>query len=163
MKESTLGNFKQPGGSVTLSTFPKLIDNIDILEVLTAVWNEDVLATMTAVQKKNFDTIIQKMNEVVHKIYPVLFADEFDMSQANYMSSACYEPVRMQLRNDMLNSALRFGKPAKGGQPAPKLPIEDMTTFKPFNVRETQWEVWDVKESKYEQYLNLHQARGMFD
>ena len=48
LKESTLGNFKQPGGSVTLSTFPKLIDNIDILEVLTAVWSEDIVATLTA-------------------------------------------------------------------------------------------------------------------
>ena len=37
-----------------------------------------------------------------------------------------------------------------------------MTTFKPFNVRETKWEVWDVKEAKYEQYINLHQQRGMF-
>ena len=34
LKESTLGNFKQPGGSVVLSSFPKLVDNIDILEVL---------------------------------------------------------------------------------------------------------------------------------
>ena len=38
-----------------------------------------------------------------------------------------------------------------------------MTTFKPFNVRETKWDVWDIKESKYEQYHSLHQQRGMFD
>ena len=42
------------------------------------------------------------------------------------------------------------------GKTAPKKPLEDMTTFRPFNVRETKWDVWDVKESKYEQYLNLH-------
>jgi len=77
LKESTLGNFKQPGGSVTLSCFPKLVDNIDILEVLISVWSEDIVATLNPGQKKNFDILITKMKEVIHKIYPVIFADEF--------------------------------------------------------------------------------------
>ena len=103
------------------------------------------------------------MKEITHKIYPVLFADAFDIQQSNYMESACYDQNWMQRRSEMLNSALRFGQPAKGGRPAPKAAIEDMTTFRPFNVRETQWEVWDVKQNQYEQYLNLHQQRGMFE
>lgn len=32
LKDSALGNFKQPGGNIVLSCFPKIIDNIDILE-----------------------------------------------------------------------------------------------------------------------------------
>jgi len=85
------------------------------------------------------------------------------MTQSNYMDSACYDATRMALRTEILNSALRFGQPAKGSRPVPKRSIDEMTTFRPFNVRETQWEVWDVKESKYDQYLNLHQQRGMFE
>ena len=92
LKESTLGNFKQPAGSVTLSTFPKLIDNIDILEILTAVWNEDVVATLQPQQKKNFEILINKMSNITHKIYPVLFADAFDIQSSNYMDSACFDP-----------------------------------------------------------------------
>lgn len=53
LKESNLGNFKKPGGSVALSCFPKIIDNIDILEQLVVVWQEDVIATLTVQQKKS--------------------------------------------------------------------------------------------------------------
>ncbi len=77
LKGSTLGNYKQPGGSVVISCFPKLIDNIDILEVLCQVWAEDVLASLSANQKKSFTHLIAKVKEIIHKIYPVLFADEF--------------------------------------------------------------------------------------
>ena len=38
-----------------------------------------------------------------------------------------------------------------------------MTTFKPFNVRETQWEVWDLQQAKYEAYVNMYQQKGKFD
>ena len=37
-----------------MSCFPKLVDNVDILEILVQVWAEDVLAPMTANEKKNF-------------------------------------------------------------------------------------------------------------
>lgn len=60
------------------------------------------------------------------------------------------------MRKRLLLSALRHGAPAKGGRAAIKEPIEDLTTFKPFNVRETNWEVWDVKEAKNDQIMNLH-------
>jgi hypothetical protein len=156
LKESTLGNFKQPGGNVVLSCFPKIVDNIDILEIVTCVWAEDVLSGMSAAQKKSIEFPMLKAKEMIHKIYPVLFADEFQLNESNYMASACFDQNRYQLRLDLLLSALRFGGPARGGKPAPKKPIEDMSTFKPFNVRETNWEVWDVKDGKYEQYLNLH-------
>ena len=76
------------------------------------------------------------------------------------MESSCFDQNRHALRRDLLLSAMREGV---RGRPAAQKPLEDMTTFKPFNVRETKWDVWDVKESKYEQYLNLHQQRGMFD
>ena len=101
------------------------------------MWSEDIVASLTLAQKKSFETIILKMKEVIHKIYPVLFADEFKISQSNVLDSACFDANCHALRIEMLNSALRFGQPAKGGRPAPKRSIEDMTTFKPFNVRET--------------------------
>ena len=79
------------------------------------------------------------------------------------MESSCYNPAVYQLRQDLLFAALRHGQVgSKGGRPAPKKPLEEITTFKPFNIREIKWEVWDIKEAKYEQYINLHQQRGMF-
>ena len=55
----------------------------------------------------------------------------------------------------MLLTALKRDQPARTGQPARKA-LEDMTTFKPFNVRETEWEVWDVKDYMTEQYYKAH-------
>ena len=162
LKESSLGNFKQPGGNACLASFPKIIDNIDILETVAAVWSEDVMAALSAPQKKSIEHPMMKAKEIIYKIYPVLFAEEFSLNESNYMISACFDQNRYQMRVELLLAALRFGGPPKGGKPAPKKPIEELSTFKPFNVRETMWEVWDVKEGKYEQYLNLHQQRGMF-
>jgi len=95
------------------------------------------------------------VKDVIHKIYPVLYADEFQLGFANYMESSCFEPVRHKLRQDMLLTALKRDQPARPGQPARKA-LEDMTTFKPFNVRETNWEVWDVKDYMTEQYYKAH-------
>ena len=53
LKATTLGNFKKPGGSVAMSCFPKIIDNIDILEQLVIVWQEDIVDKMSAAQKKS--------------------------------------------------------------------------------------------------------------
>ena len=137
LKDNTLGIFKKPGGSVALSCFPKIIDNIDILEQLVIVWSEDVMKPMSDAQKRSIQTPIQKTKDMIHKIYPVLFADEFKLYDSNHMDSACYEDARYNLRKDMLMSALRLGGTSKGARNVSKKPLEDMTTFKPFNVRET--------------------------
>ena len=77
LKDNTLGKFKKPSGSIALSCFPKIIDNIDILEQLVIVWTEDVIAPMSATQKRSIQMVIEKTKDIIHKIYPVLFADEF--------------------------------------------------------------------------------------
>ena len=51
---------------------------------------------------------------------------------------------------------------SRGSRKPGNKPIEELTTYKPFNIRETMWEVWDIKEAKNEHYLNHHQQRGMF-
>ena len=49
LKQGNLGGqFKQPGGSVVLSCFPKIIDNIDILETVLHVWQTEHVAALSA-------------------------------------------------------------------------------------------------------------------
>ena len=117
---------------------------------------------MSAPQKRSIEHPMSKAVDTIRKIYPVLFADEFMLNESNYMNSACFDMNLMTMRNKLLNSALKHGVPAKGGKPAPKEPIEDLTTFRPFNVRETNWEVWDIKESKNEQILLMNAQSGLF-
>ncbi len=37
--------------------------------------------------------------------------------------------------------------------------LEDMTNFKPFDLRELMSEVWDVKEATYENYVVRYRER----
>lgn len=73
----------------------------------------------------------------------MLYADEF-MLDTNSMESKCYEQSRYKLRQDLLLSALRFGNPR--AKVKPKKALEEMTTFKPFNVLETGWDVWNITD-----------------
>jgi hypothetical protein len=43
-----MGTFKQPQGDIVISSFPKLIDNPDICEVIIKVWAEDVWSSLNA-------------------------------------------------------------------------------------------------------------------
>lgn len=43
LKESTLGEFKQPGGNIAVSCFPYIIDNPDIIEQFVVLWYQDVI------------------------------------------------------------------------------------------------------------------------
>ena len=97
------------------------------------------------------------MKQIVHKIYPVLYAEEFQLYETNLTESMVFDKARHDLRKELLTTAL------SSANKAGRRPIEEMTTFKPFNVRETRWEVWDTMESKYENFINLHQQRGMFN
>ena len=135
LKESSLGEFKQPGGNVAISCFPAIIDNPDIIETLVACWTEDVVNTMDATAKKKVEPSLRKAEEYIQKLYPVLFSDDFETLTANVTGSACNDSNKLRKRRDLVSSALRFDL-KKGGKGVPKQSIEEMTTFKPFNVRE---------------------------
>jgi hypothetical protein len=40
-------------------------------------------------------------------------------------------------------------------------PLEAMTTFKPFTVRELEYEVWDTSKSKQEKFLKQYDDLGL--
>ena len=73
------------------------------------MWAEDVLANMSAATKKSIQAPMNKSKEMIHKIYPVLFADEFQLNESNYMESSCFDQNRHALRRDLLLSAMREG------------------------------------------------------
>ena len=55
--------------------------------------------------------------------------------------SACGDEAVYKQRKLLITSALKYN-PAK--KIATLSPIEDLTSFRPFNVREIQFEVWDT-------------------
>jgi len=54
LKESTLGQFRKPGGNIAISSFPAIIDNPDIIEQFVTCWYVDVMKPMKSDQKRSF-------------------------------------------------------------------------------------------------------------
>jgi hypothetical protein len=65
-----------------MSCFPKILDSPDILEMVAQIWHEDHFTALNATQKKSVELMITKMQDIVTRIYPVLFSSGFDYSKA---------------------------------------------------------------------------------
>ena len=92
-----------------------------------------------------------KTKDFIQKLYPVLYADEFKFKESQTTYSAVGDQYLMRKREELLRSALRFGN-TQAKQKADK-PIEMLTTFKPFTVRELEFEVWDTSKAKNDRYV----------
>ena len=55
----------------------------------------------------------------------------------------------------MLMAAMRHDKVGtRGNKSVPKKTLAELSTFRPFNVRETIWEVWNISAFTDERYVN---------
>lgn len=45
------------------------------------VWYEDVIVVMTSAQKKSIELPMRKAKEYIHKMYPLLFSEEFSQTR----------------------------------------------------------------------------------
>lgn len=63
--------------------------------------------------KKTIDVLINKTVEFIGKIYPVLFSEGFNLSQANQTASCRGDDAKFKMRQDLITSALGFGRRGK--------------------------------------------------
>lgn len=80
-----------------------------------------------------------------------MYADEFKYKESNTVESASGNYELMKKREAMINSALRFGSSTAKTKVTNSL--ESLTTFKPFTVKELEFEIWETKKSKQERYM----------
>lgn len=59
------------------TTFKRVFDSPDILEVFVPIWTEDVVNQLSSRMRMNVEHLIFKTKEVLRKLYPVTFADGF--------------------------------------------------------------------------------------
>jgi hypothetical protein len=85
-------SFKKPDGDPLVTTFKRIFDSPDILEILANIWAEDVLNQLTSRQKMNVQHMIFKTKETLRKLYPVTYAENFGYSEATCTSSASGDP-----------------------------------------------------------------------
>jgi hypothetical protein len=66
LRDSVSGIFRQPEGDAIISTFPKILDNPDICEVLIRVWSEDFWVNMkNGKDKLNVEFIMLKTKDFI--------------------------------------------------------------------------------------------------
>jgi hypothetical protein len=131
---------RKPDGDCMMSCFPKIMDNIDIIENLVAVYNEGFWAT------KKIGEIMEKVREIITRLYPVIYSTDFKWSETGFSDSACSDPALFEKRKAMIAAALKTNAP--GGRSNPAGATETLTDgFKPFGIRELEVEVWDAKEA----------------
>lgn len=127
-----------------MSTFPKVLDCPDLLEVVAQIWFEDHYNQMTQANKKSIAVAIQKTEEIISRVYPLLFSDVFGYSAANATESLCGDKLKVEERRKLAMHALRYNN-ASAKQKVNE-PMETLTSFKPFNIREIEFDVWNSSE-----------------
>ena len=159
LKEMTAGAFRKPGGDVVISSFPKIYDNPDIVEELSKIWVEYAMPEIKKSGELNCDFIMEKTVSFCQKLYPILFSEEFmsiehtgtTKSGAGYKNSN-QDPLD-EIRRTLVSSALLQGEKKKGNNKENKAPNE-LTTYKPFSIRELEFDVWDCTRSKRDKFIN---------
>ena len=159
LKEMQGNVFRKPGGDVVISVFPKIYDNPDIVEELSKVWYEYAMPEIKKAGELNCDFIMEKTVSFCQKMYPILFSEEFmsiehtgtTKSGAGYKNSN-QEPLD-EFRRNLVYSALTQGEKKKAANRKTEPPNE-MTTYKPFSIRELEYDVWDCTRSKRDKFIN---------
>jgi len=133
------GSMKKPIGDVILSTFPKIINCPDVVELLVLCWTEDFIEKRNATERRSIELAVTKVRDYIQRLYPVFFADEFGYQISNITESACGDAPKLAARQALITSALRYNN--KDAKKAASKPPQ--TSYKPFNIRETEFEIWE--------------------
>jgi hypothetical protein len=102
---------RKPDGDCMMSCFPKIMDNIDVLENLVATYNEDFWKT------KKIGEVIEKVREIITRLYPVIYSNDFKWSETTFSDSVCSDATLFEKRKAMIASALKTN--AQGGRTNP--------------------------------------------
>jgi hypothetical protein len=130
-----------------MAIFPKLFDNIDILEEIATRFNAEY-TKLSTVNKTNICNLGERVRELIYKLYPVLYSTSFEYSEVAFSDSACANATLSAERKKLIDAVF---KPVVAGTNY----LETMTEFKPFNIRELDLQVWDSHDA--DNFRLLHQ------
>lgn len=160
LRETAAGAFRKPPGDVVLSAFPTIFDSPDIFEELVLIWGEDIQPMIDKGKKLDIEFIMTKTKEVVSRLYPILYCEEFVGLEHASTRSEAGNPDLLTRRKKLIQSSLRFGVVHPVKQKVAEAPCE-LTTFRPFSVRELEYDVWDKNRQKKDRFLNHFGGMGL--
>ena len=98
-----------PNSNLILVTFPKIMDNPDVLEAFLTFWNNVIVKKMKDKDKYNITKLLELTESYVSKLYPVVYNTTFDLSEHNIVKAAeCFlhNPDLKSIRRTMVMNAL---------------------------------------------------------
>lgn len=90
---------------------------------------------------------MEKSKWYISRIYPILYSTEFkSILNKNYPESAAGDPALMKARIKLIRCCLKFESPHTVKNKESEAP-SDLTVFKPFSLKELDYDVWDTTRS----------------
>jgi hypothetical protein len=166
LKEASKQGFYKPPGDNVIASLPTIYNCPDIVEELSSIWTEDIQPLIEN-HKRNLDIdyIVTKTKETISRLYPILYSNEFkNILNGNQTSSAVGQPELLEKRKALIQAALRYEQihSVASKNKALKGP-SDLTEFKPFSLKELDYDVWDTSRSKQDNFREQLRAKGLFD
>lgn len=159
-KETTdNAGFIMPSGNHVIKTFPFILDNPDVCHKVLMEWHNNVSKHIPKTSKRNMDFIVEKVEVYISRLYLVKYADNFNLTEGKEYESTVYDEQKHKLREELLDYALKADMPKVTYKPQKK--IEAMTTFKPFNIRELELDVFDSHANKVGFYQQEFEQKGL--
>ena len=93
-------------------------------------------------------------------MYPVLYSEEFKGLEHSTTTTCVNNTVLYEKRKKLIQSALRYKAIHNTKVKVNEAPSE-MTTFKPFNVRELEYSVWDTSRAKNDAFISQFESQGL--
>ena len=82
--------------------------------MLTEIWTEDAYNDLKATQRKTVRFVVDKVEDFIGRIYPVLFTDGFKLRQGMATESTLADERTYNLRRDLIIAALRYDSKKSG-------------------------------------------------
>jgi hypothetical protein len=144
--EASKQGFYKPAGDNVIASLPKIYDCPDIVEELAVIWVEDC-APLIEKNKFKIDYVMDKSKWYISRIYPILYSTEFkSILNKNYPESAAGNEELQKQRSKLIRCCLKFEPPFTVKQKESDAP-SDLTVFKPFSLKELDYDVWDTTRS----------------
>ena len=159
-KESTENaGFTVPAANHVIKTFPFILDNPDVCEKFLDEWHNNVVKKMPKASQKNLKFMTDKAEAYISRMYLVRYSDKFKVEEGKEYISAAGDEITMKSREDLIKHALNIDMP--GVSFRPKVRLEAITTFKPFNIRELELDVFDSQNTRVDYYQNEFEQKGL--
>ena len=103
--------------------------------------------------------MIERTQAYISRIYLIKYADNFHLVEGKEYESAVVDPEKYKMRDDLIMHALQAEMPNVRYRNKKKLEV--MTSFKPFNIKELEVDVFDAQDDRIKKYHQKFEKKDL--